>query len=370
MNPLLRYSRQLSLIGEAGQLRLRNARVLCVGVGGLGCPLAQYLVAAGIGNLGLVDADRVDLTNLQRQVLFCESDIGQLKVEVAQHRLQQMNAEVAILTYPVAIASENAPELLESYDIVVDASDNYPTRYLLNDVCYQYRKPLVSASVFQFQGQVGVFNTDPALPCYRCLYPEPPPAHLMPNCAEAGVLGVLPGVMASLQAAEVLKWVLGIGDSLAGRLLTFDALDMKFTEYPIRQDPDCPLCCHQDRLSDRLSMDAPLCANPTEEEISVEQLMNWLSDLNSSVQLLDVREEWERAQFHIGGEFLPLSQFDPEKLGMDSQQLTVVYCHAGYRSLQAARLLRASGYVRIYSLKGGMSAWQDQSNRLGTHWHK
>lgn len=353
----LRYSRHLPIISQAGQERLKSAAVLCIGAGGLGCPALQYLVAAGVGKLGIADDDRVEISNLQRQILFTEADIGQLKVDCAKQRLAAQNPHVEIVAYPLRLTRDNAEQLISRYDIVLDGSDNYPTRYLLNDVCHMSHTPLVSASIFQFQGQIGVFNQGEG-PCYRCLYNAPPPAELMPDCATGGVLGVLPGIVGAISAAEVIKLVLGLGESLQGRLLSVDALGMHFKEYLVHPDPECPLCQHQ-QLSDELFNAATCNAAVIVPEVQPLQLAAWLQEARG-LQLLDVREPYERAICDIGGELMPLSHFDVSRLSLDKKQLTVVYCKHGMRSLAAARLLQAAGYSCVFSLAGGIIAWAEQ----------
>ncbi|HVV69796.1 MAG TPA: ThiF family adenylyltransferase [Gammaproteobacteria bacterium] len=353
----LRYSRHFPIISQTGQERLKNTAVLCLGAGGLGCPALQYLAAAGVGKLGIVDNDRVEISNLQRQILFTEADIGLLKADLVKQRLTAQNPHIEIVTYPLRLVRDNAEQLISRYDIVLDGSDNYQTRYLINDVCHMTHKPLVSASIFQFQGQIGVFNqVDGA--CYRCLYHSPPPVELMPDCATGGVLGVLPGIMGAIGAAEAIKLALGLGKSLQDRLLTVDVLGMQFKEYQVHPDPECPLCQHK-QLSDEL-FDAAACnAAVIVPEVQPSQLAAWLQE-TAPPQLLDVREPYERAICDIGGEFMPLSHFDVSHLNLDKEQLTVVYCKHGVRSLTAARLLQAAGYRRVFSLQGGIIAWAEQ----------
>ncbi|MFT3742327.1 MAG: HesA/MoeB/ThiF family protein [Gammaproteobacteria bacterium] len=356
----LRYQRQLILIGSEGQTRLKTAKVLCVGAGGLAHPALQYLVAAGVGTLGIMDNDLIEISNLHRQIHFTTTDIGRPKATVIATKLQQQNPHVKFNVYDQAFSTETA-SLITDYDVILDGSDNYRTRYLLNDACHLQQKPLISASIFQWQGQLSVFNYLKG-PCYRCLYPTPPTIDERPSCAEAGVLGVLPGVMGTLQATEVLKILLQQGESLSGRLLTYDALSAQFQTYHLLVDSDCPLC-QRGELSMALHSENT-CSQERGQparnmlEVSAEQLAKWLNQYPSTLQLLDVRETYEREAFHIGGEHLPLSAFDPEQLNFDKTALTVVYCKAGGRSLQAVEILRQMGYQQAMSLKGGMLAWQ------------
>ncbi len=352
----LRYSRHFPIITLAGQEQLKNAAVLCIGAGGLGSSALQYLAAAGIGKLGVVDDDRVEISNLQRQILFTEADIGQLKVDCLRQRLLAQNPHIEVVAYPLLLTRDNAQRLISNYSIVLDGSDNFQTRYLINDICHEAKKPLVSASISQFQGQVSVFNLNDG-PCYRCLYPTPPSAELMPDCATGGVLGVLPGIVGTIQATEAIKLILKRGESLAGRLLTIDALNMSFKEYVVHADPQCPLCCHN-QLSDQLF--TAVCSNkPVVAELQPLQLSAWLGG-SEPVQLLDVRESYERAICDIGGEFLPLSQFNLSHLTLNKQIPTVVYCKHGIRSQIAARLMQAAGYQQVYSLRGGIVAWAQE----------
>ncbi len=357
---ILRYSRHFPIINQTGQEQLKNAAVLCVGAGGLGSPALLYLAAAGIGKLGIIDHDRVEISNLQRQILFTNADIGQLKVDCARQHLVAQNPHIEIKTYPLRLTRSNAQQLVANYDIVLDGSDNYETRYLINDVCHSAGKPMVSASIFQFQGQISVFNVDDG-PCYRCLYRAPPPAELMPDCAAGGVLGVLPGIMGTIQATETIKLILKKGQSLSGRLLIFDALCMSFNEYTIHSDPQCPLCQYSQLSDDLFTQPSRECnSDGTVPEIQPSELASWLRDSAASVQLLDVREPYERAICHIGGAFLPLSQYDPSHLKLNKQIPTVVYCKHGNRSQIAAKLLQAEGYQRVFTLKGGIIAWAEQ----------
>lgn len=350
---ILRYSRHFPVIHMAGQQQLKQAKVLCVGAGGLGSPVLLYLAAAGIGTLGMVDHDVVEISNLQRQVLFDAQDLGLSKALCAQQKLQAQNPLIEIKAHYCRLTQENAEHILADYDLIVDGSDNYLTRYLINDICHVQSKPLVSASIFQFQGQISVFNYNNG-PCYRCLYPAPPPAELVPNCAVGGVLGVLPGIIGTLQATEAIKLILKIGQSLSGRLLTVDALTMQFKDYEIRRDPHCPLCQHGQFSH---SLFTKTVTEMAITEIEPQQLADWLQQNPESFKLLDVREPYERELCHIGGEHIPLGELHPAQLNWDKQQPLVVYCKMGGRSLKAAQLFQDAGYEKVYSLKGGIVAW-------------
>ncbi len=356
----LRYSRHLVMpeVGVEGQRRLRESRVLCVGAGGLGSPAALYLAAAGVGTLGIVEADVVDLSNIQRQVLYATADVGRAKLEAATERLAALNPGTEVVPHPVRLQAENAMEIVAQYDVVVDGSDNFPTRYLVNDACVLAGKPDVHASVFRFEGQLAVFDASRG-PCYRCLFPEPPPPELVPSCAEGGVLGALPGILGSLQALETIKLLLGKGDPLVGRLLLFDGLGMSFRELPVSRDPDCPAC------GERPTITAPVdyeifCSSWAGEPVQTmtpEQLAQRL-DSGHDAQLLDVREPPEHAIASIDGFLLiPLGELEQRLGELDRQRECVVTCHRGGRSAQACALLRAAGFSRVVSLEGGIDAW-------------
>jgi len=355
-----RYSRHLALpeVGVEGQLRLRAARVVVVGAGGLGSPSALYLAAAGLGRIGLVDDDRVDVTNLQRQVLYGTSDLGQPKTERARQRLLELNPHIEVVPHNVRLAAANALAILGDYDVVIDGSDNFPTRYLVNDACVLLGKPHVYGSIYRFEGQVSLFWAGRG-PCYRCLYPEPPEPGAVPSCAEGGVLGILPGVIGSLQATEAIKLVLGRGASLLGRLLLFDALELRFRELALRRDPDCPAC--GDRRTIHGLEDAPAtCATPTRgaaPEIAAAELKRRI-DAPGAPLLLDVRtdEEWAIARIE-GALRIPLDRLDARLGELDTQREIVVYCHIGARSAAAAALLIERGFRSVLSLAGGIDAW-------------
>ncbi len=359
---LIRYARHLTLpeVGMAGQRRLKQARVLLVGAGGLGSPAGLYLAAAGVGAIGILDDDRVDLTNLQRQVLHGTAAVGQRKTASAAARLRDLNPAIAVEEIPERLEAANALDLFRRYDLVVDGSDNFPTRYLVNDAAVLTRRPYVYGSIFRFEGQVSVFAA-PDGPCYRCLYAEPPAPELIPSCAEAGVLGVLPGIIGALQALEAIKWILGAGESLAGRLLLFDALRLRLRELRVRRDPACVVC------GDRPTVTAPIdyeafCgvrhAGPGEDgEVGPEQLAAALGSAPKPL-LVDVREAWEWEVARIPGSVhFPLSSLGDRLGELDPAGDVVTVCHRGLRSVTARDLLRAAGFPRVRSLAGGIDAW-------------
>lgn len=365
-----RYSRHLIMpeVGMEGQTKLKKASVLMVGAGGLGAPLGMYLAAAGIGRLGVVDFDVVDHSNLQRQVTFGEKDVGRPKLEAASERLADINRHITIEPHEARLSSANALELFRDYDIVVDGTDNFPTRYLVNDACVLLGKPNVYGSIFRFEGQVSVFDAKNG-PCYRCLYPEPPPPGLVPSCAEGGVLGVLPGIVGSLQALEVIKLVLGAGDSMIGRLLVFDALAMKFRELRQRKDPECPLCSDKATITELIDYEE-FCGIPQarEEEkksgdvptVTVKELKR-LIDQQREVFVLDVREphEWDIAHLE-GATLIPLGRLAHEMHRLDSANDIVVHCRSGARSAKAVQFLQDAGFGKVRNLEGGILAWADE----------
>src|SRR5436309_5914612 len=359
---LLRYSRHLILpdVGVPGQEKLKAARVLLIGAGGLGSPAALYLAAAGVGTLGLVDFDNVDITNLQRQILHGTKDVGRPKLQSARERIADVNPHVRLETYETALTSKNALDIFSGYDIVVDGTDNFATRYLVNDACVLLRKPNAYGIIFRFEGQASVFAL-PEGPCYRCLYPEPPPPDLVPSCAEGGVLGVLPGIIGSIQAMEAIKLIVGIGDPLIGRLLLFDALQLKFRELKLAKDPDCPVCGTHPTVTSLIDYEAFCGVTAPPAYNGVEIAAPDLRDArarNPRLLLLDVREphEWEIA--HIdGARLIPLSEL-PERLGeLDGHAEIVTHCHHGTRSIKALEILKAAGFAKVRSLKGGIDAW-------------
>lgn len=356
-----RYSRHfnLPLVGPTGQQQLKAARVLCIGAGGLGCPVLLYLAAAGVGTLGIVDHDIVDLSNLQRQVLYTTQDIGQPKAIAAKTRLHALNPHCTVISHSVALTHDNALALIQDYDIVVDGTDNFAARYLINDACFHLQKPLVYAGIFQFEGQCSVFNVTNN-PCYRCLYAAPPPPGLMPNCAEGGVLGVLPGILGTLQANEVLKLILGIGTPLVGRLLTVDALTLQFQEFAVQKNPDCCLCTHHQPFESLPYHAATTCAQqPLEMEqdtISVREFYA-LQQQQADFVLLDVREPYEHQGSNIGGILIPLAQLPACLDKLDKSKSYIVYCRVGERSHFAMTLMQAAGFNSVKNLAGGLKAW-------------
>jgi sulfur-carrier protein adenylyltransferase/sulfurtransferase len=364
IDELQRYSRHLIMpeVTSEGQSRLKAARVLCIGAGGLGSPAALYLAAAGVGTIGIVDFDDVDLSNLQRQILHGTKDIGRGKLESARDRLHDINPQIELELHKCRFSSENAPQLVSRYDLIVDGSDNFPTRYLSNDVCVFARKPNVYGSVFRFEGQTTVFAPHLGGPCYRCLFPEPPPPESVPNCAQAGVLGVLPGIIGMLQAIETLKLILGIGEVLVGRLLHFDALKVKFRELNLRRDPQCPVCGENPTIFAPIDYEQ-FCGVGGEGAIpgmSPHELKLRM-DAGDPFELIDVREPFEYEIARIdGAKLIPLGEI-AERLGeLEREQPIIVHCHSGKRSAQAVRLLQQRGFAKVYNLEGGIDAWSEQ----------
>jgi len=362
------YSRHLIMpeVGPAGQRKLKAAKVLTIGAGGLGSPLGLYLAAAGVGTLGLVDFDVVDESNLHRQVLFGRSSVGRPKIQAATERLRDINPHIDIVPHEMRLDSGNALALFEDYDIIVDGTDNFPTRYLVNDACVLLGKPNVYGSIFRFEGQVSIFWGARG-PCYRCLFPEPPPPGLVPSCAEGGVLGVLPGIIGSLQANEVIKLIVGAGDPLIGRLVLFDALKMRFRELNLRKDPRCPICSEHPTQHGLIDYEQfcgiPPQKDPQEEEnvegfdISVGELKRRL-DEGRPLTLLDVRNPQEYEIARIDGALLiPLHELRDRLGELDPAATLVVHCHHGPRSTQAVHFLRQMGFSRAVNLAGGINAW-------------
>jgi len=367
---LRRYGRHLLLpeLGLEGQQRLKASSVMVVGAGGLGSPAAIYLATAGVGRIGLVDFDTVDMTNLHRQILHGTADVGRSKLDSARDHLTDLNPEVTLETHEARLTSENALDLLGRYDVVLDGTDNFATRYLVNDACALLARPNVHGSVFRFEGQVSVFDARTG-PCYRCLYPDPPPPGLVPSCAEGGVLGVLPGVIGVLQAIEALKLLLGIGDPLIGRLLVFDALGMDFRELRLRKDPACPLCGEHPTLTGLIDYDSWCAGAPTEDSTMAEPLELSVRDYQALRErgeepvLVDVREPHEHQIAHIDGAVLIPLRTLPERLGeLDRDRPIVLFCHHGSRSMRAVEYLKGQGYTRVQSLKGGIDAWSQQAD--------
>ncbi|MDQ3139040.1 MAG: molybdopterin-synthase adenylyltransferase MoeB [Gemmatimonadota bacterium] len=363
---VLRYSRHLLLpeVGVEGQRKLKAARVLTIGAGGLGSPLSLYLAAAGVGTIGIVDFDVVDLTNLQRQIVHGTATLGRPKLESATARLTDLNPNVNVVGHDGRLTADNALDIIRDYDIVIDGTDNFPTRYLVNDACVLLGKPNVYGSIFRFEGQASLFYAKEG-PCYRCLYAEPPPPGLVPSCAEGGVLGVLPGIIGSIQALETIKWIIGAGDSLIGRLVLFDALKLRFRELKLRKDPNCPVCGTNPSIRELIDYQA-FCGIGAEPdysgvEISVEEFERERDAKSEELVLVDVREphEWEIA--HIdGARLIPLSQL-PDRLGeLDGHAEIVTQCHHGARSMKALEILRGAGFGKVRSLAGGIDAWAER----------
>lgn len=362
-----RYSRHIVMaeVGWEGQRRLRDARVLVIGAGGLGSPIGLYLAAAGVGTIGIVDDDVVDETNLQRQVLYGTEDVGRHKLEAAAERLHGVNPHVEVIPHPVRLTSENALEIFGDYDIVVDGSDNFPTRYLSNDACVLLGKPNVYGSILRFEGQVSVFGA-PGGPCYRCLFREPPPPGLVPSCAEGGVLGVLPGIVGSMQALETIKLILGKGEPLIGRLLLFDALASRWRELKLRRNPDCPVCGDHPTITHLIDYEEfcglkPRRGEAAIPEIDVAELLARL-DRGEDVAILDVREEreWEIVNLsEYGARLIPMAQVAERMDELDRERDLVVHCHSGARSARVVEQLRSAGFSRVYNLRGGIKAWQE-----------
>jgi len=366
---IARYARHLSLpgFGLEGQKRLKAARVLCIGAGGLGSPASLYLAAAGVGTLGVIDFDVVDETNLQRQILHGSADVGRKKTESARERLLKTNPNVAVELHDVRFDSSTAMDIVKSYDLVLDGTDNFPTRYLSNDVCVFLKKPLVYGAISRFEGQCTVFAPHLGGPCYRCLFPEPPPAGSVANCSEAGVLGVLPGIIGVLQAIEAIKLLVGTGDSLLGRLVHFDALKAKFREFQLQRDPECPVCSASPKITAPVDYEG-FCSsaknsnamNPNIPEITVEDLKARL-DRKDNFVLIDVREpfEWDIARIP-GAILIPLGELPSRLSELDPADDLVIQCKSGGRSANAVQFLQAQGFSKVSNLAGGIHAWSDR----------
>lgn len=368
---IARYSRHLIMpeVTLEGQKKLKAAKILCIGTGGLGSPIALYLAAAGVGTLGLVDCDVVDYSNLQRQILHGTKDVGRKKINSARDRIKDVNPNVQVELHDAFFTSANAREIVEGYDIVIDGTDNFPTRYLSNDICVFLKKPNIYGSIFRFDGQVTVFAPHLGGPCYRCLYPEPPPPGMVPSCAEGGVLGVLPGIIGVIQAIEAVKLIVGIGDPLIGRLLHFDALKMKFREFKVRKDPKCPVCSENPTITELIDYDT-FCGIPQAAaaeaaelpvpEITVEQLKA-KQDAGEKFVLLDVREPYEYDIARIpGSKLIPLGELHSRLSELDTADEIVIHCKMGGRSAQAVRELQAAGFGKLWNVEGGITAWADR----------
>ncbi len=365
-----RYSRHLILpeVGMAGQKKIRSTSVLCVGTGGLGSPVLMYLAAAGIGKLGIVDFDEVDFSNLQRQIIHGTGDVGRPKTSSAVESLQRINPNVEVTVYETRLTSDNALEILRPYDIVVDGTDNFPTRYLTNDACVLLQKPNVYGSIFRFEGQASVFAPNLGGPCYRCLYPEPPPPGMVPSCAEGGVLGVLPGIIGCIQATEILKLALGKGDSLVGRLMLFNALDMKFRELKLRRDPQCPICGENPTIKELIDYEQfcgiepePLVAVGSPDEVTVHDMKKALEHEALDICVVDVREPHEYQIACIRGvPLIPLSELPQRFTELDPNKQIYVHCKSGVRSLKAVQFLKEQGFKYAKSVAGGITAWSEE----------
>ena len=364
---ILRYSRHLLMpeVGLEGQQKLKEASVLVIGTGGLGSPVAMYLAAAGVGHLGLVDYDVVDFTNLQRQIIHGTQRLGERKVISARDRLADINPSIQIDVYDEPFTSDNARAISGPYDIIVDGTDNFPTRYLVNDVCVLTGKPNVFGSIFRFEGQLSVFWAEKG-PCYRCLFPEPPPPGLVPSCAEGGVFGVLPGTIGTLQATEALKLILGIGEPLIGKLLLFDALGMDFEEVRLKKNPSCKICSDQPEVTELIDYEA-FCGVPGHDRPELQLANEWEIDAGDlarrlesgePIRLIDVREPHEVQISHIeGAQLIPLGSLAAHMHELDSAEEIVLFCSAGSRSAQALQLLAGAGFRKIKNLHGGINAW-------------
>ena len=361
-----RYSRHLIMpeVGMEGQLKLKAASVVCIGAGGLGSPVALYLAAAGVGRIGIVDFDVVDYSNLHRQIIHGTPDVGRKKLDSAADRLKSINPEVKVVQYEVALSSDNALEILEGYDVVVDGTDNFPTRYLVNDACVLLGKPNVYGSIFRFEGQASVFATTDG-PCYRCLYPEPPPPGLVPSCAEGGVLGILPGVIGTIQATEAVKLIIGVGEPLVNRFMIYDALRMRFRELKLRKDPECPVCGENPTIQQLIDYDQFCGLTPTAiqgeasegVDATVEELKARL-DHQDDIFILDVREPQEYQICQIpGSKLIPLGDLPKRLSELEGHDEMVVHCKSGVRSAKAVRLLREAGFKKAQNLSGGIMAW-------------
>jgi adenylyltransferase/sulfurtransferase len=368
---IARYSRHLIMpeVTLDGQKRIKAASVLCIGTGGLGSPIALYLAAAGIGRLGLVDYDIVDFSNLQRQILHGTEDVGRKKLNSARDRIKAINPNVRVDLHDMMFRSENAMQVVQDYDIVIDGTDNFPTRYLSNDVCVLTKKPNIYGSIFRFDGQCTVFAPHLGGPCYRCMFPEPPPPGMVPSCAEGGVLGVLPGIIGVMQAIEAIKMIIGIGDSLIGRLVSFDALKLRFKEFKIRKDPSCPICGDHPTIHELIDYDQ-FCGIPQADAEAAKELevptisateLKTKIDRKDKFVLVDVREPFEYDISRIpGSKLIPLGELPARLSELDSADEIVLHCKVGGRSAKALRILQEAGFRKLNNLQGGITAWSDE----------
>jgi adenylyltransferase/sulfurtransferase len=367
-----RYSRHLILpeVGLAGQKKIKAASVLCIGAGGLGSPIAMYLAAAGIGKIGIVDFDTVDYSNLQRQILHTDADVGRSKAESAKETIHGINPNCEVVIHNTRITSENALDLIRPYDIVVDGTDNFPTRYLTNDACVLLKKPNVYGSIFRFEGQASVFAPHLGGPCYRCLYPEPPPPGMVPSCAEGGVLGVLPGIVGCIQATEILKLAIGKGTSLVGRLVLFNALDLKFRELKLRKDPACPICGEHPTIKELIDYETFCGIEPEPEdagspdEVTVQEMKKALDDPKLGIKVIDVREAFEYEIARVEGvPLLPMSELRNRFTELDPNTQYYLLCKVGARSHSAMEFLRQQGFKYVKNVKDGINAWSAEIDR-------
>jgi molybdopterin/thiamine biosynthesis adenylyltransferase/rhodanese-related sulfurtransferase len=368
---IARYSRHLIMpeVTLDGQKRIKAASILCIGAGGLGSPIALYLAAAGIGRMGLVDYDIVDFSNLQRQILHGTEDVGRKKLNSARDRIKAINPNVQVDLHDMMFRSENAMQLVQDYDIVIDGTDNFPTRYLSNDVCVLLKKPNIYGSIFRFDGQCTVFAPHLGGPCYRCMFPEPPPPGMVPSCAEGGVLGVLPGMIGVMQAIEAIKLIMGIGDSLIGRLVSFDALKLRFKEFKIRKDPACPICGDHPTIHALIDYDQ-FCGIPQADAEAAKELevptitateLKTKIDRQEKFVLVDVREPFEYDISRIpGSKLIPLGELPARLSELDSADEIVLHCKVGGRSAKALRILQEAGFRKLNNLQGGITAWSDE----------
>jgi sulfur-carrier protein adenylyltransferase/sulfurtransferase len=368
---IARYSRHLIMpeVTLDGQKRIKAASVLCIGTGGLGSPIALYLAAAGIGRLGLVDFDVVDFSNLQRQILHSTEDVGRKKLNSAKDRIKAVNPNVQVELHDMMFRSENAMQVVQDYDIVIDGTDNFPTRYLSNDVCVLAKKPNIYGSIFRFDGQCTVFAPHLGGPCYRCMFPEPPPPGMVPSCAEGGVLGVLPGIIGVMQAIEAIKLIIGIGDSLIGRLVSFDALKLRFKEFKIRKDPSCPICGDHPTIHELIDYDQ-FCGIPQADAEAAKELevptitateLKTKIDRKDNFVLVDVREPFEYDISRIpGSKLIPLGELPARLSELDSADDIVLHCKVGGRSAKALKILQEAGFRKLNNLQGGITAWSDE----------
>jgi sulfur-carrier protein adenylyltransferase/sulfurtransferase len=374
-NEIARYSRHLILpeVGMEGQQKLKAAKVLCVGTGGLGAPMTYYLAAAGVGTIGLVDFDVVDESNLQRQIIHSTADVGRPKIDSAAEKLTALNPNIKIVKHETMLTSANALDIIKDYDIVADGTDNFPTRYLVNDACVLSGKPNSYASIFRFEGQASVFATEEG-PCYRCLYPEPPPPGLVPSCAEGGVLGILPGLLGVIQATEVIKLILGKGEPLIGRLLLVDSLNMKFRELKLRKNPDCPVCGTHPTVTELIDYQqfCGIAPEPKADQVATTttQIQNGIPqispkelkqklDSGENIFVLDVRETHEYQIANLGAKLIPLGDLPARAGELDRNAEIVVHCKSGGRSQKASEFLAQNGFKNVHNLTGGITAWSN-----------